>query len=217
VRDLPTRRRSRCLEPEFDVLQLLLEVTSDARCRARAPARRHHRILDQGPPRLGTDRQVRRVRGHGPRPPRRSGVPTTRSRTRNTSITRRALWIESLGMTAVLPPPEERRQVKTAIGAARAEQSAEKARGPNSVVAPGDGSSSNVAPTMAGAGTRPAPTARAAAAPERTVTVSLRFGEACAEPSGQCRLGARKGSRARGLPNIHLPGAAMPSPATPRI
>jgi bacterioferritin (cytochrome b1) len=35
----------------------------------------------------------------------------------------RELWIESLGMKAVLPPPEEERDVKTAIGAARAEQS----------------------------------------------------------------------------------------------
>lgn len=34
----------------------------------------------------------------------------------------RELWIESLGMKAVLPPPEEEKQVKTAIGAARAEQ-----------------------------------------------------------------------------------------------
>lgn len=33
----------------------------------------------------------------------------------------RELWLESLGMKAVLPPPEERRHVKTAIGAARAE------------------------------------------------------------------------------------------------
>ena len=40
----------------------------------------------------------------------------------------RELWIESLGLTAVLPPPEERRHVKTAIGAAKAEQAAEKAR-----------------------------------------------------------------------------------------
>jgi ferritin-like metal-binding protein YciE len=40
----------------------------------------------------------------------------------------RELWIESLGIPAVLPPPEEVRQVKTAIGAARAEQEAEKAR-----------------------------------------------------------------------------------------
>jgi len=40
----------------------------------------------------------------------------------------RELWIESLGMAAVLPPPEEVRQVKTAIGAARAEQEAEKVR-----------------------------------------------------------------------------------------
>jgi rubrerythrin len=35
----------------------------------------------------------------------------------------RELWIESLGMKAVLPPPEERKHVTTAIGAARAEQS----------------------------------------------------------------------------------------------
>ncbi len=35
----------------------------------------------------------------------------------------RELWIESLGMAAVLPPPEETKQVKTAIGAAKAEQS----------------------------------------------------------------------------------------------
>jgi hypothetical protein len=35
----------------------------------------------------------------------------------------RELWFESLGMMAVLPPPEERKQVSTAIGAARAEQS----------------------------------------------------------------------------------------------
>ena len=34
----------------------------------------------------------------------------------------RELWLESLGMRAVLPPPEERKHVKTAIGAARAEQ-----------------------------------------------------------------------------------------------
>jgi len=40
----------------------------------------------------------------------------------------RELWIESLGMRAVLPPPEEEKQVKTAIGAARAEQSAERMR-----------------------------------------------------------------------------------------
>jgi rubrerythrin len=34
----------------------------------------------------------------------------------------RELWMDCLGMKAVLPPPEERKHVKTAIGAARAEQ-----------------------------------------------------------------------------------------------
>jgi rubrerythrin len=34
----------------------------------------------------------------------------------------RELWLESLGMKAVLPPPEEVKDVKTAIGAARAKQ-----------------------------------------------------------------------------------------------
>ena len=32
----------------------------------------------------------------------------------------RELWIDTLGMPAVLPPPEEKKDVKTAIGAARA-------------------------------------------------------------------------------------------------
>jgi rubrerythrin len=34
----------------------------------------------------------------------------------------RELWIQALGMPAVLPPPEEEKEVKTAIGAARAKQ-----------------------------------------------------------------------------------------------
>jgi rubrerythrin len=39
----------------------------------------------------------------------------------NTGWTRE-LWIDSLGLPAVLPPPEEEKDVKTAIGAARAKQ-----------------------------------------------------------------------------------------------
>jgi hypothetical protein len=38
----------------------------------------------------------------------------------------RELWLESLGMKAVLPPPEEVKDVDTAIGAARAEQARTK-------------------------------------------------------------------------------------------
>jgi hypothetical protein len=38
----------------------------------------------------------------------------------------RELWIESLGMEAVLPPPEEEKDVKTAIGAARAKLARKK-------------------------------------------------------------------------------------------
>ncbi len=38
----------------------------------------------------------------------------------------RELWIQSLGMKAVLPPPEERKHVKTAIGASRAQQASER-------------------------------------------------------------------------------------------
>ena len=34
----------------------------------------------------------------------------------------RELWIESLGLPAILPPPEEEKDVKTAIGAARAKK-----------------------------------------------------------------------------------------------
>jgi ferritin-like metal-binding protein YciE len=40
----------------------------------------------------------------------------------------RELWLQSLGMKAVLPPPEERKHVKTAIGAARAQQARTKMR-----------------------------------------------------------------------------------------
>lgn len=36
----------------------------------------------------------------------------------------RELWIQALGMKAVLPPPEEKKHVKSAIGAARAQKSA---------------------------------------------------------------------------------------------
>ena len=41
----------------------------------------------------------------------------------------RELWIQSLGMPAVLPPPEEVKNVETAIGASRAEQSREQMLG----------------------------------------------------------------------------------------
>ena len=40
----------------------------------------------------------------------------------------RELWIQSLGMKAILPPPEERKHVTTAIGAARAEQASKRSR-----------------------------------------------------------------------------------------
>jgi hypothetical protein len=36
----------------------------------------------------------------------------------------RELWLKSLGLKAVLPPPEEKKHVTSAIGAARAEQAA---------------------------------------------------------------------------------------------
>ena len=58
---------------------------------------------------------------------RRCAQHSRRWRTKKTSIsiTRlagRELWIESLGIPSVLPPPEEQKDVKTAIGAARAKQ-----------------------------------------------------------------------------------------------
>jgi rubrerythrin len=40
----------------------------------------------------------------------------------------RELWLQSLGMKAVLPPPEERHHVTSAIGAARAEHASERNR-----------------------------------------------------------------------------------------
>jgi rubrerythrin len=40
----------------------------------------------------------------------------------------RELWLKSLGLKAVLPPPEELHHVTSAIGAARAEQASDKGR-----------------------------------------------------------------------------------------
>lgn len=40
----------------------------------------------------------------------------------------RELWLSSLGLPALLPPPEEQQHVKTAMGAARAEQAGDKLR-----------------------------------------------------------------------------------------
>ena len=40
----------------------------------------------------------------------------------------RELWLDSLGLPAVLPPPEERRHVTTAIEAAKAEQESQRDR-----------------------------------------------------------------------------------------
>ncbi len=40
----------------------------------------------------------------------------------------RELWLDSLGLPAVLPPPEEEKHVTTAIGAARAQQESESNR-----------------------------------------------------------------------------------------
>jgi len=40
----------------------------------------------------------------------------------------RELWMQALGLKAVLPPPEQRQNIKTALGAARAEQEAERER-----------------------------------------------------------------------------------------
>jgi rubrerythrin len=40
----------------------------------------------------------------------------------------RELWLDSLGLPAVIPPPEEEKHVKTAIGAARAQKESEQSR-----------------------------------------------------------------------------------------
>jgi rubrerythrin len=40
----------------------------------------------------------------------------------------RELWLDSLGLPAVLPPPEEEKHVTSAIGAARAQQESERKR-----------------------------------------------------------------------------------------
>jgi rubrerythrin len=48
----------------------------------------------------------------------------------------RELWLQSLGQPAVLPPPEEKKDVKTAIGAARAKASRRPKSGGEKVASP---------------------------------------------------------------------------------
>ena len=94
----------------------------------RARRRRMRRAgRDQGPPELGADRPRRpkKRKGDGAR---RSRRPTSEVEDEedehlyHTTGWTRELWIQSLGLPAVLPPPEEEKKVETAIGAARAEQ-----------------------------------------------------------------------------------------------
>ena len=96
---------------------------------AQAPSgrgRMRHPGRDQGPPQLGAHR-----RGRDPSH-RRAGESATRRAQRGRGRRGRAplpqtgwareLWIAGLGLPAALPPPEEQKDVKTAIGAARAKQ-----------------------------------------------------------------------------------------------
>ena len=81
---------------------------------------------DQGPPELGVARRGRTgLKGEDAKAVK-DAFKRSRNRRTSTSITRtgwcRELWIESLGLPAVLPPPEEEKDVKTAIGAARAKK-----------------------------------------------------------------------------------------------
>lgn len=77
----------------------------------------------------------------------------------------RELWLQSLGQPAVLPPPEEKKDVKTAIGAARAKASRRpksggaKAASPRSGAANGGSRGGKRRPTV-----RPASSSRSARA-----------------------------------------------------
>jgi hypothetical protein len=72
-----------------------------------------------GPPRSASGgRPARGRRVHSPR--RDERPPQQDEHLYHTTGWTRELWIQALGMKAVLPPPEEEKDVKTAIGAARA-------------------------------------------------------------------------------------------------
>ncbi len=130
-----TRRRRRpgaqVVRHKGEALVQAMEMALRGR-RARGRAARRRRVRrrgrDQGPPELGADRRGRRrARGRGRG--RRSSEAYDEVEDEedehlyHTMGWARELWIESLGMPAVLPPPEEEKEVKTAIGAARAKQS----------------------------------------------------------------------------------------------
>ena len=79
---------------------------------------------DEGPPELGADRrgrgEARRARRRGAAEAHEQVEEQEDEHLYHTMGWSRELWFESLGMPAVLPPPEEEKNVKTAIGAARA-------------------------------------------------------------------------------------------------
>ena len=92
---------------------------------------RHHR-RDQGPPQLGADRPGgEEAVGAEAKALKEAYDEVEDQEDEHLYHSRgwmRELWMESLGLKAVLPPPEERKHVKTAIGAARAEQERGKMR-----------------------------------------------------------------------------------------
>src|SRR5438105_6082122 len=91
-------------------------------------ARGDHRPLELGADRRGGEEDDRR-RGQGAQAgPQGSGRPGGCEHLYHSKGWLRELSLESLGLKAVLPPPEERKHVKTAIGAARAEQERGKMR-----------------------------------------------------------------------------------------
>ena len=97
------------------------EAAQIVACRMRRAGR------DQGPRRLGADRQMRgaastRSTAHALKAAYDEVEDQEDEHLYHTKGWCRELWIQSLGMPAVLPPPEERQHVKTAIGAAKAEQ-----------------------------------------------------------------------------------------------
>ena len=81
---------------------------------------------DQGPPELGADRRAgekaKGEKGSALKEAYKEVEDEEDEHLYHTTGWTRELWIEALGMPAVLPPPEEEKDVKTAIGAARAKR-----------------------------------------------------------------------------------------------
>jgi rubrerythrin len=112
-------------ESLVEAMEMALSEAPEGRAARRRRMRRARR--DEGPHELGAHRRGARRRSRAKRRSLKAAHDQVEDEEDehlyHTMGWARELWLQSLGLPAVLPPPEEKKDVKTAIGAARAKGS----------------------------------------------------------------------------------------------